>query len=195
MNCKILALSIFAMMYLSSCQKDSVAPSVNQTLTVTPKTVTSTPVLAPDTVGNNVTGYLRLQLGMDSINTDNILINFKPSAKTTYSPTEDAPTFQGFGMVSLSSLSSNNIPLAINTLPLTNKGLTIGLKVSAKQDGIYALYMVTMKSIPASYHIWLMDKYKKDSLDYRQNKNYAFNIYKADTSSYGVSRFKLVIRQ
>jgi len=194
MNYKILALSIFTMMYLSSCQKDSVAPSVNQTLTVTPKTVTSTPALAPDTI-SNVTGYLRLQLGMDSINTDNILINFKPGASTTYSPLYDAPTFQGFGLVSLSSLSSNNIPLAINTLPLTHKGLTIGLKIGAKTDGIYSLYMVTIQTIPASYHIWLMDKYKNDSLDYRQNKNYAFNIYKADTSSYGASRFKLVIRK
>ena len=194
MNNRIFAFLLLGSIYLSSCQKDAVKPTI--TLAAVPqKTITTSQVITPDTTNSNINGYLRLQLAEDSVNTDNILIDFKPTAKITYSPSEDAPTFQGFGAVSLSSISSDNIALAINTLPLTNKGLTVGLKVNAKTDGVYSLKMVTIKSVPATYHLWLMDKYKKDSLDFRYNSKYAFNIYKADTSSFGSHRFKLVIRQ
>jgi hypothetical protein len=40
-----------------------------------------------------------------------------------------------------------------------------------------------------------MDKYKKDSLDIRNNAAYAFDIDKSDTGSFGSNRFALVIRQ
>lgn len=193
MNNKFFAFLIVGAGCLASCQKDAVKPNLIPT-PLSQKAITSTAVITADTTSTAVNGYLRLQLAEDAVNTDNILINFKPSAKPTYSSAEDAPTFQGFGAVSLSSFSSDKIALAINTIPLTNKGLTIPLKVSAKSDGIYTLNMLTIQSVPAGYHLWLMDKYKKDSLDFRYNAKYAFNIFKADTTSYGSGRFKLVIR-
>ncbi|MDB5137137.1 MAG: hypothetical protein JWP37_3740 [Mucilaginibacter sp.] len=196
----ITAFLLLSIIIFSSCQKSAVAPDTNS-IQSSPKTIIasttsnqSANVASNDTSLNNVVGYLRLGLAKDSINTDNILISFKPTAKTTFNSSEDAPTFQGFGLVSLSSLSSNNIPLAINALPLTNKGLSIGLKVNTQTDGIYKLNMLTIKSIPQAYQIWLMDSYRKDSLDFRQNSSYAFNIYKADTGSFGSHRFKLVLR-
>ncbi|HVV54162.1 MAG TPA: hypothetical protein VHC47_02490 [Mucilaginibacter sp.] len=192
------ALILFAITF-ASCQKDSVAPSTKQKQVSTQSSNTSI-ILNQQTSSNTapadtVNGYLRLQLAMDSINTDGILIDFKPGAKAAYVPGEDAPTMQGFGKVSLSSLSSDNIPLAINTLPLAGKSLSIGLKVNTSADGIYSLKMCDINSVPASYDIWLMDKYKKDSLDMSYNKVYAFNLYHADTASFGSNRFKLVIRQ
>jgi hypothetical protein len=201
MKKSICALILLSSIYLSSCQKNSVAPEIkpSQTdhkATVTPITLNqggSTP--GKDTSLNNVNGSLRVQLTKDSINTDNIFISFNPIAKTIYVPGEDAPSFQGFGQLSLASLSSDNIALAINVLPLTQKGLTIGLKVNATSDGIYKLEMLAIRSVPQAFDIWLMDKYKKDSLDYRHDSSYAFNIYKADTTSFGSHRFKLVIRE
>jgi hypothetical protein len=181
-----------------SCHKDGVKPNiVENTLNQGANTSSSefnhgAPKI--DSSANSVTGYLRLRLYMDSINSDNVLISFKPNSSPLYVSGEDAPTLQGFGQVSLSSFSSDNIPLAINTLPLTLQGVKIALRVTAKSDGVYNLQMKSISGIPSMYSIWLMDSYKKDSLDLRQNPVYAFNIYNADTTSFGSNRFKLVIR-
>jgi len=140
--------------------------------------------------------YMRLQLFKDAINTDDTYIGFNPSYKTQYSAIEDAPYFQGFGQVSLCSFSSDNVPLAINKLPLPGvQSLTINLKISAKESGMYSLNMIDMLAIPQLFEVWLMDAYKKDSLDMRANKTYTFNLTEADTNSYGSKRFSLVIRQ
>jgi hypothetical protein len=40
-----------------------------------------------------------------------------------------------------------------------------------------------------------MDKYKKDSLDIRNNSTYIFDVDASDTASYGANRFTVVIRQ
>lgn len=141
------------------------------------------------------TQYLRLQLAKDSVNTDDVLVRFAHNASTAYTPNLDAPTKQGSGKVSLSSLSNDHISLAINVQPLPKTSGTIGLTVNAIADGIYTLNMKNITGIPQLFDIWLMDRYKKDSLDMRHNTTYAFNLYKADTNSYGSARFQLVIRQ
>jgi hypothetical protein len=190
MKQRIFTLLLLAAIGFSSCQKDTVNPAVTQTQ-VSQKVTASTIGLNQDTVK----GYLRVQMAEDQFNTDDILIDFNPTAKPYYVKNEDAPYLQGFGQVSLASLSSDNVALAINTLPLTAKGATIGLKVDAKTDGIYKLNLTAVSAVPETFDIWLMDKYQKDSLDFRHNLTYAFNLYKADTSSYGSHRFSLVLRQ
>jgi len=198
MKQRIFILILLSGVFFSSCQKSSVKPDVVAPVT---QTKSSTPTVGSPVVGSvtsdslsNINGYLRLQFAKDSINTDNVLVNFNPSAKTTYVPNEDAPTFQGFGQVSLSSFSSDNVPLAINTLPLTKKGISIGLRVNALTDGVYQFKLVTIKSIPSNFDVIVIDKYKKDSLDIRHNPGLLFNIIKADTASFGSNRFKLVVR-
>jgi hypothetical protein len=179
-----------------SCRKGSVKPDTqtgSPTGTVLVSQGGTTAITANDSL-DDVKGSLRLQLAKDTINTDNILITFDPDAKSIYVPGTDAPTLQGFGEVSLSSLSSNNIPLSIYTLPLTPKGVKIGLKVNSQADGVFTLDLKDIKSIPLAYDLWLIDGYKKDSLQLRYNHTYAFNIFKADTGSFGANRFKLVIR-
>jgi hypothetical protein len=52
-----------------------------------------------------------------------------------------------------------------------------------------------LDSIPKIYEIWLIDKYKKDSLDLRADTVYTFNIDKSDTASFGSNRFIVVVRQ
>ena len=81
---------------------------------------------------------------------------------------------QGTGKVSLSSMSSDHVPLAVNLMPLKQKSQTVALKVNAKTDGIYSLNMNEIQGVPKLYDIWLMDAYKKDSLDMRNNKSLQF---------------------
>jgi len=96
----------------------------------------------------------------------------------------------------LSSLSNDNVSLAINVLPLPKQnGQVIKLKVSFAKSGQYSLRRTALEAIPIIYDIWLIDKYKKDSLDIRANSIYTFDVNLSDTNSYGGNRFILVIRQ
>jgi hypothetical protein len=186
---------------LSGCQKEDLAPAATTPVT-TQSEVTTTPVetvqpvepAEPAQANSTITGSLRVQLYKDAINNDGILIDFNPTASAAFVANEDAQYFQGNGMESLASLSSDNIPLAINKLPLPTQSLAIKLQVGAQTDGIYKLNLTAINSVPSVYDIWLMDRYKKDSLDMRNHPSYVFNIFKADANSYGSNRFSLVIR-
>jgi hypothetical protein len=60
---------------------------------------------------------------------------------------------------------------------------------------LYTLQKAQLDGLPQIYQVWLMDKYKKDSLNLRANPTYAFNIDLTDTMSYGNNRFEILIRQ
>ncbi len=100
----------------------------------------------------------------------------------------------GGGNESLSSISSDGIPLSVNELPLKQLGDRIRLNVMAKTDGLYTLSLLETNSIPARYHVWLMDQLKKDSLDLSAHGGYNFNIVTADTTPYGKNRFAVNVR-
>lgn len=135
-----------------------------------------------------------MQLAMDSVNTDQIKLSFDPNAQTVYAPAVDVPAPQSSGKISIAWISSDNIPLSTYMMPLTPAGIKIPLRVNAQSDGVYSLNLQGLQSVPLPYDLWLMDGYKKDSLELRYNYSYAFDIYKADTGSFGANRFKLVIR-
>jgi hypothetical protein len=194
MKQKILTLSVLTLIGFTSCKKEAVKPSVTTVVTDTKTTssvTTSQNALDIDTAK----GYFRVELAKDAVNTDEILVEFNPKAKPAFIRNEDAITFQGFGSVSLSSLSSDNVPLSINTLPLATKGVTIKLTVNGDVSDIYKLNLSNIHNIPQTYDIWLMDKFRKDSLDFRNNPTYAFNLDKKDTSTYQSNRFSIVVRK
>jgi len=140
---------------------------------------------------------LSLKLSVDSLNYDDIVIGFSSTASANYNPAEDGGYIPGDGAAEgLSSLSADSVPLAINYLPLPKQTpQVIKLNVQGKLSGLYTLQRTALDAIPQIYDIWLMDDYKKDSLDIRNNTTYAFNIDLTDTNSYGKNRFRLVIRQ
>jgi hypothetical protein len=196
MKFKNSSLLIAACLLWASCQKNTIAPSAdaskdNSAVSKSGSLVTKG--TGADTAVNTH-GYLKITLAMDTVSTDAALICFDPAAQAAFVKGEDAPYFQGFGQVSLSSFSSDKIALAINVLPLLQRGTSVGLSVSAKSDGNYKLRLDSVKAIPATYTVWLKDNYKKDSTIIKQSGAYAFSLSKADTASFGANRFRLVIR-
>jgi hypothetical protein len=148
-------------------------------------------------VQNAVQQLLRLKLTTDSLNYDDIVIGFNSTASVNYNQMEDGCyMLSPAALEGLSSFSADGIPLGINFLPLPKQGQqVIHLDVEAKQTGTYTLQKTELDAIPQLYEVWLMDSYKRDSLDIRKNSTYIFDIDLNDTASFGKNRFEVVVRQ
>ncbi len=162
--------------------------------------VTSSNLLMGVPAGQNVTSqFLRLKLSADSLNDNDIVIGFKSTATTKYNGFEDSKFLSGSGaIVSLSSFSTDSIPvqLSINFLPLPKQTQQIiRLNTKTTLSGTLTLQRTELSALPPIYEVWLMDNYKKDSLDLRNNATYTFNADQADTASFGKNRFQVIIRQ
>jgi trimeric autotransporter adhesin len=157
--------------------------------------VTGANLLMGMPVDNAVNQYLHLVLAKDSVNTDDIIVRFTTNATQEYNPIVDGQYKPGYGIVSLYSMSSDNVPLAINVQPLPKTSESIALAAGATADGTYQLQMKRIVAIPKIFNIILVDSYKKDSIDMRESPQYNFSIAQSDTSTYGSKRFKLVISQ
>jgi hypothetical protein len=136
--------------------------------------------------------HIRLQLEKDSINKDETVIIFNSAAKPVYNEDEDVVYLKGSGPISLSNLSADNFNLTINSIPFQNTKQVIPLNVAATSSGVYKINATEIANIPDMFDVWLMDSYKKDSLDIKHNPTYSFNIT-SDAASAGANRFKLVI--
>jgi hypothetical protein len=182
---KTLILLSLVLFILAACKKEEkISPN-----TTAPKS-TSVIVAKADTIPDTAT--LKITLVKDTVNTDETMFVFKHTSSLAYVFDEDAPYFQGFGDVNLSSISSNGRDLAINGLPYI-PGVPIRLNVQTKTSGAYSLEISLQKKIPSTIHIWLKDTRLKDSVDLRTH-NYNFNVSKADTTSFGRNRFKLILK-
>ena len=140
--------------------------------------------------------YLRLKMLQDSINTDETMIRIKNNGGANFIEGLDAIYKPGTGTVSLASRSGDQVDIAIKSIILPKQQAeNVMLDVNATTNGIYQLTLRDIVSIPRLYDVWLMDNYKRDSLDMRQNKTYSFYINKSDSTTFGTTRFYLVIRQ
>jgi hypothetical protein len=182
---------------LTSCVKFTGDPGIDPIGTPKRITTTSNPetntIPAGDSI-KNVNGSVVLQLVIDSANTQELKLSFDPHSQTMYKPGIDVPAPQNPGKINLSWLSSDNVALSAYTMPLKPPAAKIGLRIDAQADGLYALNLKVLQSIPLPYDLWLKDSFTKDSLELRYNPTYSFNIIKSDTSTFGANRFKLVIR-
>ncbi|HVW94581.1 MAG TPA: PKD domain-containing protein [Mucilaginibacter sp.] len=140
--------------------------------------------------------YMRLELFKDSDNVEETIVRFDNTASNKYVDGEDSEHITGGGGVSFSSSSSDNVSLAINRIPYPKIiGTVVGLNVNATASGQYSIHRTELRNIPDLYEIWLLDAFKKDSLDLKNNSGYTFYINKADTNTFGSHRFSLIIRQ
>lgn len=140
---------------------------------------------------------MRIKLIKDDVNTDAFIVILNTKNDTKYSESEDALDLGGNGaQVSLSAYSSDDIPLSINRLPLPKlQPQVIPVLVDAVTGGLFSLKIEDLHDLPPIYQVWLMDNYKKDSLDLRAHNTYNFNIDKGVPETFGKTRFKLIIRQ
>jgi hypothetical protein len=147
--------------------------------------------------GDQAFSFMRLKLIKDSVNTDAVAFVLNNNNSEKYLVNEDAVDMGGNGaLVSLSAFSADSVALSIDRLPLpTLKPEIVPISVNATSSGLYSLNMEQLKDLPSIYQVWLMDDFKKDSLDMRTYKTYNFNIDKSVAGTYGKSRFRLVIRQ
>ena len=136
---------------------------------------------------------LYMKLAQDSITYDYCGIYFRSDWVSTFK-TGDAIDLDGLSpKVYMSSYTSDGVRTAVNHQPDYTAGINVKLYANATTDGIYHLNIEGIRNIDTLYDIFLIDHYKKDSLDMRRYGSYAFNIYKSDTSSFGASRFELSI--
>lgn len=146
---------------------------------------------------DSVTRLLRLKLYIDQDNYDDIAIGFNSGASETYDFNEDSEYLPGINAAEgLACFSSDGVRLSINLLPLPQRAPgVIRLDVEAQSSGPITLKRTELDSLPKNYQLWLVDNYKKDSIDLRVDSNYAFTINKSDTATFGAWRFKVVISQ
>ncbi len=146
---------------------------------------------------DSITKLLRLKLYIDQDNYDDIAIGFNSGASAIYDFNEDSRYLPGINAAEgLSCISSDGVRLSINLLPLPKQTPdVIRLDVEAQSSGPITLKRTELDSLPKSYQFWLVDNYKKDSIDLRVDSNYAFTINKSDTATFGAWRFEVVVRQ
>jgi hypothetical protein len=147
-------------------------------------------VIQRDTVPDG--GAFKIAIQKDSVQVDETVVAFFHTASSMYFNSQDAVYFPGYGIASISSLTSDGISCAIQELPYLQDN-AVRLKVGASSDGTYILKLNYISQIPKSIRFWLKDKYTKDSLNMREG-NYTFQVIKADTNTYGKGRFAVVLR-
>ncbi|WP_159440767.1 T9SS type A sorting domain-containing protein [Mucilaginibacter sp. OK098] len=143
--------------------------------------------------GDALTG-LYMKIERDSATYDYCGIYFRKDWSATFAEDDAKDMNATSGPVVMSSLSADNIRASVNHMPDYTKGVNVKLYANASTNGQYKLKIEDIRNIDTLYNIYLIDHYKKDSLDIRRYGTYLFDISKADTSSYGGSRFELSVR-
>ncbi|HJP64268.1 MAG TPA: T9SS type A sorting domain-containing protein, partial [Mucilaginibacter sp.] len=137
-----------------------------------------------------VPAYLHLRVAIDSANSDETIIAFNAANKPGYDMMEDARYRVGTSKIMLSSISSDNVALGINHLPLSKGAIPLKLAATA---GNYTIKVKHLSGIPAIYAVWLKDAFTKDSVNLRTTSSYSFTVNTADTTTFGSKRFSVVI--
>lgn len=146
-----------------------------------------TPVQGPSLTG------LYLKLEKDSLHYDYTGIYFGNNWSDTFE-IGDALYFNG-NAINIASFSSDGKMAAVNHLHTYTNDNRVRLYTSTQSDGAYTLKIEGIRNIDTTYDIYLVDHYKKDSVNIRKTGAYVFNILKSDTASFGGYRFELAIHR
>ena len=131
---------------------------------------------------------LRIAL-KDAENTDETALVFKQGYESTYS-VDDASYFSGT-TVSLSSLTADNMPMAINFMPELNNDTRIKLVVNSTVTGNVSLNFTDISGISGKV-MRLKDKYLNTTTSISATgTSYPFSIDRNVAASYGAERFEL----
>ncbi|GAB3916180.1 hypothetical protein GCM10028826_32260 [Mucilaginibacter boryungensis] len=131
----------------------------------------------------------------DSTAADDIAIAFESNGKTTYDGSEDAFDLGGNGTVALSSFSSDNIKLAINTYPSITLTTKIKLGAVSLLTGNFNMVASNLASLDSKYQAKLIDNYKTDTIKLSANSTYAFSVDRTIPATYADGRFEIVFAE
>jgi hypothetical protein len=138
---------------------------------------------------------LYMKLEQDSLNYDYCGIYFRGDW-SDQSEAGDATDMSGTSpQINISSLSADGKLMSVNHLSSYTNGRRVRLYTNVKSDGAYFLRIEGIRNIDTLYDIYLIDHYRKDSLNIRRAGSYGFTIQKSDTASYGAGRFELFFRR
>lgn len=135
-----------------------------------------------------------LQLKTDSINFDGIGLFFNKNWLAKFDNNDGADMDGLTPSVYLSSYSADKTRLAINKMPNIDKDMRIKLFVDATSTANQQLRITDMINVAPKYNVYVIDHYKKDSLQLNLNNAYNFSINRADTNSLGGNRLELVFK-
>jgi|GEM_PF-2710472 len=151
---------------------------------------THSTVISTDSVPDG--GWLKLHIKQDTSTIDETVLVFQHNASPYYSPQSDAIYFQGMGIASLSTLTADSVPCAIQTRPY-KADLQLKLRVGIRQSGDYNIGMSSLPAIPSDMKILLVDSLRQDTTDLRVN-NYSFSTAPIIYGTPDSKRFKLLLR-
>ncbi|RYY30091.1 MAG: T9SS type A sorting domain-containing protein [Sphingobacteriaceae bacterium] len=146
------------------------------------------------TIATGINSSLMLQLKTDSINFDGIGLFFNKNGQSKFDKNDGADMDGMSPNVFLSSYSADKIRLAINKMPNIETNMRIKLYVDATSTANQQLGITSMANIAPKYNVYVIDHYKKDSVQLGTNKAYNFMVNRADTSSIGGNRLELVFK-
>lgn len=124
---------------------------------------------------------------------DETVVHFREDATSAFDREVDAWKLNN-ALFNLSSLSSNNEKLAINSWSELLCDTFIKLSVTDATVGVYSLHFTNLDSFTESTQLVLHDQFTKSSTALSENKEYSFNIT-ADPGSQGIDRFVLLINK
>ncbi|RZK25656.1 MAG: T9SS type A sorting domain-containing protein, partial [Flavobacterium sp.] len=167
--------------------------STQLTPTGTNKLLMSTGPLAAEVAPK----YIRLNMinPLDSTAQDDIVLNFSSSAKSAFKEIEDAFDFGGNGTTFLSSLSSDQIKLAINSLPAVTENMRIPIVANSTVSGTFNFNAANLNVIEKTWNVFLVDHFKTDSVKLNINPAYSFSVDRAIAASYAADRFEIVFHE
>ena len=96
----------------------------------------------------------------------------------------------------LSSYTSDSVRTSVNSMGDYKTGKRINLFVKGDSNGAYHLSLDDINNIDTTtFNIFLVDKFKNDSLDIAQQELYTFDIVTSNAATFGSNRFVLAIRR
>ena len=136
-------------------------------------------------------GLRMVKMGLeDATNKDEAILLFRENE--TEAATAKDISYLGGSSVSLSTISSDNVKLAINYLPLVNNTTEVKLSVGATVTGAVKLNMIDLSAVEENT-VYLKDSYLNKVVDVKAEPVYNFYIDRSVASTFGDNRLSLII--
>lgn len=139
---------------------------------------------------------LHLKMQKDSLVFDECGIYYSSAWSDNYDNNDAAYLSGGSQALMLCSLTADGHQVGINSLGSYANGKSTKLYVKGATDGPYSMQLEDLLNIDtANYRVYLRDNFTKDSVNLVDQKQYAFTITNADTTTFGSNRFVLAIEK